>query len=63
MNNLKIGSIVIKCFEFEKMYSFWKEALSYEPRENPSEDWVVLTDPKKLGPNISLDKSPVKREG
>lgn len=61
--NLKIGSIVIRCFEFEQMLEFWKNALGYVPRETPKNDWVVLIDPEKLGPNISLDKSPVKREG
>lgn len=60
---LKIGSIVIRCFEFDKMFDFWKEALNYVPREEPSADWVVLVDPKNLGPNISLDKSTNKREG
>ena len=60
---LKIGSIVIRCFEFEKMYEFWKEALGYVPREQPNGGWVVLTDPKKEGPNISLDQAPNRREG
>ena len=60
---LNVGSIVIRCFEFEKMYEFWKEALGYVPREQPNGGWVVLTDPKKEGPNISLDRAPSKREG
>jgi len=60
---IKIGSIVIRCFEFEKMYHFWRDALSYVPREDPKDGWVVLTDPNKEGPNISLDKAPQKREG
>jgi len=60
---LKIGSIVIRCFEFEKMYEFWSQALDYVPRENPNNGWVVLTDPNKQGPNISLDQSQNKREG
>lgn len=60
---LKIGSIVIKCYEFNKMYDFWKKTLNYVPREEPNAGWVVLTDPKNLGPNISLDQSPTKREG
>lgn len=54
---IKIGSIVIRCFEFEKMYEFWKEALNYIPREYPNNGWVVLTDPKKEGPNISCQSS------
>lgn len=60
---MKIGSIVIRCYEFEKMLDFWKDALHYVPREPAKSDWVVLTDPKGVSPNISLDKSPAKREG
>src|SRR5919106_2235413 len=29
---MKIGSIVIRCYEFEKMLAFWQEALHYVPR-------------------------------
>jgi len=61
--NIKVGSIVIKCYEFDLMYNFWKDALGYKPRHNPHDGWVVLEDPKKIGPNISLDKAPNKREG
>jgi len=61
--NLILGSIVIRCFEFDKMYIFWKEALGYEPRHAPLEFWVILEDPKKTKPNISLDQAPNKREG
>lgn len=60
---LKIGSIVIRCFEFDKMMDFWQKALQYVPREAPSEDWVVLVDTEGNGPNISLSKSPEKRTG
>ena len=45
------------------MYIFWKEALGYEPRHAPLEFWVILEDPKKTKPNISLDQAPNKREG
>lgn len=38
------------------MMAFWKAALGYEAREPPSEDWVVLHDPRGQGPNISLQK-------
>ena len=40
------------------MLDFWKAALDYEAREPPSEDWVVLHDPREKGPNISLQKVP-----
>ena len=60
---IKIGSIVIRCFEFDKMLAFWRGTLHYVPREPAKNGWVVLTDPKGKGPNISLDNSPKKREG
>lgn len=60
---IQIGSIVIRCFEFEKMMRFWEQALHYVPREPATSGWVVLTDPNSKGPNISLDKSPEKRKG
>lgn len=53
---MKIGSIVIRCYKFEKMMAFWMEALHYIPREPAENGWVVLTDPTTIGPNISLDK-------
>lgn len=60
---MKIGSIVIRCYEFEKMLAFWQEALSYVPREPARGGWVVLRDPTGRGPNLSLDKVPEKRSG
>jgi hypothetical protein len=60
---IKIGSIVIRCYEFDKMLRFWQEALHYTRRESPSKGWVVLRDPDGRGPNLSLDKHPEKRSG
>lgn len=60
---MRIGAIVIRCFEFDKMLEFWSEALHYIPREPAEGGWVVLRDPKRMGPNISLDKAPEKRTG
>ena len=60
---MKIGSIVIRCYEFDKMFAFWQEVLHYLPREPAKEGWVVLRDPEGKGPNISLDKVPEKRSG
>ncbi len=53
---MKIGSIVIHCYEFERMYNFWQEALHYEQREAATADWVVLCDPEGQGPNLSFQK-------
>jgi hypothetical protein len=61
--SLKVGSIVIRCYEWERMYAFWREALGYVPREPPGQGWVVLTDPARRGPNVSLDRFPSRREG
>jgi len=55
---LWVGSIVLNCKNFEGMISFWKAALGYEARQPPSEDWVVLSDPRRRGPNLSLQKVP-----
>jgi hypothetical protein len=60
---MKIGSIVIRCYEFGKMLAFWQEALHYVPREPAKDGWVVLRDPDGSGPNMSLDKVPEKRSG
>jgi catechol 2,3-dioxygenase-like lactoylglutathione lyase family enzyme len=51
---MRIGSIVIHCHAFERMVAFWTEALGYVPRNPPSGGWVVLTDPKGRGPNLSF---------
>lgn len=60
---MKVGSIVIRCYEFDRMFAFWQDALRYVPREPATDGWVVLRDPEGKGPNISLDKAPQKRTG
>jgi catechol 2,3-dioxygenase-like lactoylglutathione lyase family enzyme len=60
---MKIGSIVIRCYEFDKMLAFWQEALHYVPREPATDGWVVLCDPNGRGPNVSLDQVPDRRSG
>lgn len=60
---MRIGSIVIRCYEFERMLAFWQEALRYVPREPPQEGWVVLREPQGRGPNLSLDRAPERRSG
>lgn len=61
--SIKIGSIVIRCFEFDRMLEFWQAALHYVPRYPATGDWVILTDPAGNGPNISLDRASSKRTG
>ena len=53
---MRVGAIVIRCYEFEKMLAFWQGALHYVPGEPPKAGWVVLQDPLGKGPNISLDQ-------
>jgi catechol 2,3-dioxygenase-like lactoylglutathione lyase family enzyme len=63
---MRIGSIVIKCYEFDRMLAFWQKALHYVPRDPPDPPeggWVVLRDPEGSGPNISLDRVPERRTG
>ena len=60
---MKIGSIVIHCYQFEKMMAFWQEALHYVPREPAKGGWVVLRDPAGRGPNVSLDRVAARRVG
>ena len=60
---LQIGSIVIRCYEFDKMMAFWQEALHYVPRYPAESGWVILRDPEGRGPNISLDRVPERRTG
>ena len=60
-NEIKIGSIVIACYEFDKMLAFWQEALLYIPRNPAKDGWVVLQDPAGISPNISLNQVLHKR--
>ena len=60
---IKIGSIVIRCYEFDRMMAFWQGALHYVPKYPPNNGWVILMDPLGRGPNISLDQVSEKRAG
>ncbi|MBE0684442.1 MAG: VOC family protein [Anaerolineaceae bacterium] len=53
---MKIGSIVIRCYEFDKLLEFWQAALHYQPKEPAKDGWVILRDPEGKEPNISLDQ-------
>ena len=59
-----VGSIVIRCFEYDRMFVFWQAALGYEvAHTDPNGGFVILRDPNGLGPNISIDQAPVRRSG
>ena len=61
--DLRVGSVVIDCNDFETMSRFWQEALRYVPRDPPEDDWVVLKDPEGGGVNVSLQVVPERRSG
>ena len=63
VDQLKIGSIVIRCYEFDKMLTFWRDALHYITTEPVEGGWAILRDPQQSGPNVSLDQSSEKRAG
>jgi catechol 2,3-dioxygenase-like lactoylglutathione lyase family enzyme len=54
--NLWVGSIVMECKDFPGMIDFWRQVLGYECVRPPTADWVILYDPRRKGPNISLQK-------
>jgi predicted enzyme related to lactoylglutathione lyase len=56
MAGLSIGSVVIRVDDLATQLAFWSAALDYVPREEPSDDWVVLAPVNGAGPNISLDR-------
>lgn len=59
---VRIGSIVILCYEWEKMREFWQAALHYVVGHT-DEGFVILKDPLGKGPNVSLDQAKAKRTG
>jgi len=58
-----VGSVVIDCNDFARMYGFWRDALGYVPREPPEDGWGVLQDPTHRHVNISLQQVPEPRAG
>lgn len=60
---MKIGSIVIDCNEFDKMWAFWQDTLRYVPKYPLKDGWVILRDPEGKNPNVSLNKIPKSVEG
>jgi catechol 2,3-dioxygenase-like lactoylglutathione lyase family enzyme len=63
VGKLKIGSIVMRCYEFDKMLAFWQETLHYFSKEPAKGGWVILRDPEGSGPNLSLDQASEQRSG
>jgi catechol 2,3-dioxygenase-like lactoylglutathione lyase family enzyme len=59
-----VGSIVLRCFEYDRMFAFWQAALGYAvEHRDPNGGFVILRDPDGRGPNISIDQAPMRRSG
>lgn len=56
MATVRVGSIVLRVDDLERQIAFWSAALDYAPREERSDDFVVLRPRNGVGPNISLDQ-------
>jgi catechol 2,3-dioxygenase-like lactoylglutathione lyase family enzyme len=56
VSGLSIGSVVIRVDDLAGQLAFWSAALGYVPRDEPSDDWVVLRSVDGTGPNVSLDR-------
>lgn len=53
---IRVGSIVIRVDDLERQTTFWSAALDYVPREDDSDDFVLLRPRDGAGPNVSLDR-------
>ncbi len=53
---LTIGSIVLRVDDLARQAAFWSAALDYVPRDEKSDDFVLLRPRNGVGPNLSLDR-------
>jgi hypothetical protein len=51
---IRIGSIVLRVDDLERQTAFWTAALDYVPRDEASDDFVLLRPKNGVGPNVSL---------
>ena len=61
-SELKIGSVVIDCINFDKMLMFWQGALHYVQRHPAKDGWVILRDPAGRNTNVSLNQVSVSEK-
>ncbi|MBY8878745.1 VOC family protein [Actinacidiphila acidipaludis] len=54
---LSIGSVVVGVADVARAAAFWQAALGYVPREEMTDDWVVLVPAAGTGPQVSLGLS------
>jgi predicted enzyme related to lactoylglutathione lyase len=53
---ITVGSIVIRVDDLQRQTEFWSAALDYVPREENSDDFVLMRPRNGSGPNVSLDR-------
>ena len=56
MAKVHVGSIVLRVDNLQRQTEFWAAALDYIPREEQSDDFVLLRPRDGVGPNLSLDR-------
>ena len=52
---VRVGSIVLRVDDLRRQTEFWAAVLDYVPREEQSDDFVLLRPKDGKGPNLSLD--------
>ena len=53
---IRVGSIVLRVDDLARQTEFWMAALDYIPRDEASDDFVLLRPKDGRGPNLSLDR-------
>jgi len=53
---IRVGSIVLRVDDLARQTAFWTAALDYAPRDEESDDFVLLRPKDGVGPNVSLDR-------
>lgn len=53
---IRVSSIVLRVDDLERQAAFWEAALGYEPRQDDSDDFLLLRPRDSVGPNLSLDR-------
>ncbi len=53
---VRVGSIVIRVDDLQRQTEFWSAALDYVPRDENSDDFVLMRPKDGIGPNVSLDR-------
>ena len=53
---IRVGSIVLRVDDLARQTQFWAAVLDYVPRDENSDDFVLLRPREGVGPNVSLDR-------